>query len=274
MSRPAYWSSWADCLGIVQQRHPTVPPASCTLLTTNSLLPFGGVTCLRCTVGCNWLPRAQLEELEHGVRPEPVVWDADFDPGLLATVGSALPPPCPRELVEGSVRPRLSQSEQALFRSQGGPLSSVPYTCFPTSPLTRFDASLFRVLLLRRFWLSIPPASRFCRCGRLLDVLGHHRAACAQAGVLGRRVYALESAAARVTTNVMVWDLDLLPLHSERPQVGGGCRWSAPLPWRPDRAGYDVGLTLETGRDATHSLCRGRRCGIDAGPPSERANVP
>ena len=60
-------------------------------------------------------------------RPEPVVWDADFDPGLprhgwqrIAII------PVHGELVEGFVRPRLSQSEQALFRSQGGPLSSVP----------------------------------------------------------------------------------------------------------------------------------------------------
>ena len=111
--------------------------------------------------------------------------------------------PVDSELVEGCVRPRLSQSEQALFRSQGGP--SVPFTCFPTSPLTRFDASLFRVLLLR-FPL---PLSRFCRCGRLLDVLGHHCAACAQAGVLGRRGHALESAAARICreagARVTVW---------------------------------------------------------------------
>ena len=71
-------------------------------------------------------------------------------------------------------------------------MSSVLFTCFPTSPLSSFDASLFRVLLLRRFWLPMHPSSRFCRCGRLLDVLGHHRAACAQAGVLGRRGHAPE----------------------------------------------------------------------------------
>ena len=58
------------------------------------------------------------------------------------------------------------------------------------------------------------------------------------------------------------------------PPVGGGCRWFATLPWRPGRPGLHVGLTLETGRDATHSVCRGRWCGIDAGPPSESANVP
>ena len=52
---------------------------------------------------------------------------------------------------------------------------------------------------------------------RPLHVYGHHRAACARAGVLTRRGFALESAAARVcreagarmTTNVMVRDLDL-----------------------------------------------------------------
>ena len=99
------------------------------------------------------------------------------------------------------------------------------------------------------------PLPRFCRCGRLLDVLGHHRAACAQAGVLGRRGYALESvvaricreAGARVTTNVMVRDLDLLPLH----QVD-----ARRLEVVADRPGYHVGLTLETGRDATRSVCR------------------
>ena len=66
-----------------------------------------------------------------------------------------------------------------------------------------------------------PPQSRFpcfasssCdvsgKCGRLLDPLGHHREACAEAGVLSRRAFALESAAvracheagARVTTKV------------------------------------------------------------------------
>ena len=33
----------------------------------------------------------------------------------------------------------------------------------------------------------VPPYSRNCRCDRFLDVLGHHRAACAEVGVLGRR---------------------------------------------------------------------------------------
>ena len=122
-------------------------------------------------------------------------------------------------LVESQVRRRLGETEQALLRSQGGPLSGVPLSCFPTSALARFDSALFRVLLFRCLWLPLPPPSRICRCGRLLDVFGHHHAACAEAGVLGRRGFAFESAAARVCreagarvgTNILVRDLDLVP---------------------------------------------------------------
>ena len=101
--------------------------------------------------------------------------------------------------------------------SQGGPLSGLPFTTLPLSPLQRFDSHLFRVLLLRRLHLPLPLSSRACRCGRPLDCLGHHRASCSRAGVLGRRGFALESAVARVfreagarvSVNVFLRDLDL-----------------------------------------------------------------
>ena len=102
-------------------------------------------------------------------------------------------------------------------------MSGVPFTSFPTSTISRFESSVFRVLLLRRLWLLLPPSTRKCRCGRLLDVHGHHRAACAVVGVLVRRGFPVESAAARVcreagarvSTNVMVRDLDILPLDGQ-----------------------------------------------------------
>ena len=51
------------------------------------------------------------------------------------------------------------------------------------------------------FVVSICPppslSSRNCQCGRPLDCLGHHRSACAIAGVLGRSGLAVESAIAR-----------------------------------------------------------------------------
>ena len=39
---------------------------------------------------------------------------------------------------------------------------------------------------------------RTCRCGCQLDMFGHHRAACAVAGVLWKRLFHLECAAAQV----------------------------------------------------------------------------
>ena len=73
------------------------------------------------------------------------------------------------------------------------------------------------MVLRRRLGLSLLLSSRTCRCGRQLDSLGHHRAACSEAGVLGRRGFPLECAAAqvcreagaRVTTNAFVRDMDL-----------------------------------------------------------------
>ena len=77
-------------------------------------------------------------------------------------------------------------------------MSGVPFTCFPVSREARIESSSFRVLVLCRLWFPLPPSSRNCRCGLPLDLRGHHRAGCAQVGVLGRRGFALESAAARV----------------------------------------------------------------------------
>ena len=86
-------------------------------------------------------------------------------------------------------------------------MAGLPFSSIPSSSLSRFPPLLFHVLL----------ASRTCRCGRPLDVLGHHCAACPRAGVLGSRGFSVESAAARVcreagarvSLNVFVRDLDL-----------------------------------------------------------------
>ena len=98
----------------------------------------------------------------------------------------------------GRLMPRLAAQEQALLRSQSGPLAGVAFSTTPSSYLKRIESHLFCVLLLRRLRLPLPLSARQCRCGRPLDVFGHHRAACARAGVLGRRGFAVESAGARI----------------------------------------------------------------------------
>ena len=119
-----------------------------------------------------------------------------------------------------AISPRLGQTDQALARSQRGPMASIPFFTAPVSVATRFDPQCFRVLLLRRLWCHLPLSSATCRCGQPLDSRGHHRGACAHAGVLGRRGFPLESCAARicreagarVSQNIRVQDLDLLPV--------------------------------------------------------------
>ena len=86
-----------------------------------------------------------------------------------------------------SLWPRLTHQSRALFRSQGGPLGSVPFTSFPVAHHSRFDSQRFRMLLLRRLWLPLPSAARICWRGLPLDSCVHDHAACSVAGVLGRR---------------------------------------------------------------------------------------
>ena len=56
--------------------------------------------------------------------------------------------------IESSFRTEILM-EQALLRSQSGPCAGVPFSACPSSPLTRIDSALFRVLLQRRLHLPL-----------------------------------------------------------------------------------------------------------------------
>ena len=117
---------------------------------------------------------------------------------------------------------RVPEQVQALIRSQAGPGAGVALFVVPTNLETTIPPHLFRVVLLRRLRQPISMSVRNCRCGRLLDASGHHRAACVRVGMLGRRGFAQESVAARicreaggrVRTNMFLRDMDL-PLEMQ-----------------------------------------------------------
>ena len=118
------------------------------------------------------------------------------DPPQAALRLSGFHPPSWEELAEG-LRPgrRAIEDEDRLAKAHSREFGTgFPGECVPTT----FDPQPFRVLMLRRIHLPLPLSISNCRCGRPLDSLGHHRAACAVAGVLGRMGFTLESAAARV----------------------------------------------------------------------------
>ena len=163
--------------------------------------------------------------------------------------------PADEGFLEGVVRPRLLGTQQALLRSQSGPFASLPFSSFPSAPHARFDPQPFRVLLLRRLWLQLPSSSHSCRCGRPLDSSGHHRAACALAGVLSRRGFALESAArvcreagGRVSSNVIIWQR-LTGWTIKKIEVvvdGFPCSMAPSLLWTPPQCLHFVGMGLPT----------------------------
>ena len=84
--------------------------------------------------------------------------------------------------------PTLSDSENALFRCQGGPLASALFVSIPWDRTCRLEPQPLSVLLLRRLRLPLSLTTRTCRCGRPLDVVGHHRISagkCSRQGVSG-----------------------------------------------------------------------------------------
>ena len=104
----------------------------------------------------------------------------------------------------------LGDSERALALSQRGSLVSVPFA------LSTAPGASIRSRDLRRLRLPLLLCLRSCRCGRPLNVFGHHRAAPTR-GFWGegdglssqqRREYVVREAGARVRTNI-IRDMDL-----------------------------------------------------------------
>ena len=103
------------------------------------------------------------------------------------------------EVFRDDIFDNLSDRDRALISSQAGPGAGVALRAAHEPP--HHDRASF-----------VP-----CRCGRAIDIFGHHHATCSRAGVLGRRGFALESAVARicreaggqVAVNTFLRDVDL-----------------------------------------------------------------
>ena len=193
----AHWVSWADSLKMVFDRHPDVAWRIVRGLEDHHPAPSIQAA-LDCAAslsreGFNPPPWEDLLSEE----PEPS--REKSEPGLPRKGWQKLATePVEARYLQHSVRPQLTDTEAALLRSQAGPMGSAALTAIPSKKEFRLAPQPFRILLLRRLRLPLPLSARTCRCGRPLDVLGHHRAACGTAGVLGRRGWVLENVAARV----------------------------------------------------------------------------
>ena len=220
-----FWASCADCLPMIEARHPEVAARIIAQLEGE---PSGhsvwhAAQAAHGLAGVHGFEPPSWRTLAAGLRPPHDQEDSSTKAGWQHEASSRIE----QEHRESLFRV-LADSERALLISQGCSGAGAALQTRPTCPLTRIDPALFRVLLLRRLRLPLPLSIRSCRSGRPLDSRGHHRAACARAGVMGRRGFAVESAAARVcreggarvTTNVMVRDMDLAaPSPGDAPRL-------------------------------------------------------
>ena len=214
----AHWASWADCIGMMHQRHPTVARTIIEAIESNnpSHTTQGVVASMESLRAVGFtIPSWEELILAENQNRVPVEEEDPSKPRFGRQQEAAVA--VHHTFKERELRPLLGETEEALLRTQGGPLASVPFTSLPTMRETSFDPQPFRLLLLRRLRLPLTLSARWCRCGRPLDSLGHHQSACSRAGVLGHRGHPMETvmtricreAGARVRTNVMVRDLDL-----------------------------------------------------------------
>ena len=252
----AHWASWADSLQMIKQRHPLT-----ARLMVRQLEAHEPVGCFLSVLQCQrQLTDAGLvippwEELAN-TPPERVEEPEPSQPkmGWQQRASRKLED----RFINDTVWPALTDSARALVRSQHGPLASAPLTVLPTSKATRLDPQPFRFLLCRRLHLPLPLSMRTCQRGRQHDIFGHHRAACAVAGILGKRGYPLECAAAqvcreagaRVSTNILVRDLDLVAhnnLDGRRLEVIA----DGPTLWHGAQLAIDTTLVSPLRRDGS-----------------------
>ena len=220
LANPAFWSSWADSLPVLQ----TQLPQYAAQILQHLQHPSPAIPSIQAAAleEHGWTP-PNWEELAQGNRPNPA--DTDPEENAPRTRGWQQQATTPvHTAMSNELQAVIPPASQALLHSQAGPFASRAFTTIPYTTEFEYPSHLFRILLLRRLRLHLPLSARFCRCRRPLDPLGDHRAACAQSGVLRARGGPLERAAARicreggarVTTNTRLADIHTLSRVDDR----------------------------------------------------------
>ena len=205
LSPAAYWAGWTDALGTLRPRVPDIA-AACG----RELLHEGDphAPCIRELVAAaarldaaGWATRPAWAQLlaAHPVpspplqESEPSLWRHGWQhPAALAVTTS---------FREQEVFPPMTPATRALVRSQSGPAAGAWLTAIPTEPATTLAPHLMAIALRRSFRLPLPLTTARCGqvpnthgCGRLVDPLGDHLAACPRTGALARRGHLMEQA--------------------------------------------------------------------------------
>ena len=140
----AHGASWADCIRMKHQRHPIVARTIIEAVEANDPAQAAqGVV-------SSAIPSWDGKDPDHGPVEEEDASQPRF--GRQKDAAAAVH----KVFLEEEVRSLLDEPEEALLRSQGAPLASVPFTSLPTLRETTFALQPFRLLLLRRLRLALP----------------------------------------------------------------------------------------------------------------------
>ena len=147
----AHWGSWADCLHTISERHTHVAHTMTDALISPSVaaVHLTGAVWSRASLAESGFVCPEWTALVEGFRPNQPGRDevdpADHTHGWQFFAAQRVE----HHFRATTVWPRMAPTEQALLRSQSGPMSGVAFSAVPSSPPTRLAPQLFRVLLLR-----------------------------------------------------------------------------------------------------------------------------
>ena len=150
---PACWSSWGDALSMISQRHRTVATTLVHELSGHSTSAHLNAAAQSADQlrGLEGFDVPSWADLAAGVRPNlrnaEDVEPASFRTGWQHEAAARME----WQHRERVVKPVLSESAWALLRAQSGPAAGMSLSAVLSSPQTRIESQLFRVLLLRRF---------------------------------------------------------------------------------------------------------------------------
>ena len=147
-----HWASWADCIGMMHQRHPTVARTIIEAIESNNPSQTAQRVVASMESLRSWIHDPFMGRVDPGRKPEPSpLWrKKTFSATVL--VGSRK-----QQLQCTTISwKERGETEEALLCSQGGPRASVPFTSLPTMRETSFDPQPFRLHLLRRLRLPLP----------------------------------------------------------------------------------------------------------------------
>ena len=190
----AYWVSWSDALHMIHQRTPAMVESVVRALSQEEQFGGGCVGELRDGAvrldheGFWWRP--SWEALRRGERPPPM---NGGEPGEWAHGWQFWASSISDTFFRKALLSEHTATRQAHLRSYSGRNAGANLAFAPTAPEFTIAPHLFRVLVLERLHLPLPITEAVCEgCGALVDIHGHHRAACMRTGRVKKRAVPTE----------------------------------------------------------------------------------